>query len=117
MNDYSSFVDIKVRGNPVLYLPAELPANNEVTDLHNLIEIKSLPRIIQRMGDVKPEDLPAPGLLYLPHPYVIPGGRFNEMYGWDSYFIALGLISSGLHDLAKGMVNNLLFEINTTAPC
>lgn len=32
-----------------------------------------------------------PGLLYLPRPYVVPGGRFNEMYGWDSYFIVLGL--------------------------
>ena len=32
------------------------------------------------------------GLLYLPHPYVVPGGRFNEMYGWDSYFIILGLL-------------------------
>ena len=30
------------------------------------------------------------GLLYLPRPYVVPGGRFNEMYGWDSYFIVLG---------------------------
>ena len=29
------------------------------------------------------------GLLYLPEPYVVPGGRFNEMYGWDSYFINL----------------------------
>src|SRR5205823_14956424 len=28
-----------------------------------------------------------PGLLFLPFPYVVPGGRFNEMYGWDSYFI------------------------------
>src|SRR5215471_13750726 len=28
-----------------------------------------------------------PGLLYLPRSYVVPGGRFNEMYGWDSYFI------------------------------
>src|ERR1700689_3989449 len=32
------------------------------------------------------------GLLYLPKPYVVPGGRFNEMYGWDSYFIVLGLL-------------------------
>src|SRR5687768_15343893 len=32
------------------------------------------------------------GLLYLPRPYVVPGGRFNEMYGWDSYFIQVGLL-------------------------
>jgi neutral trehalase len=30
------------------------------------------------------------GLLYLPYRYVVPGGRFNEMYGWDSYFTATG---------------------------
>nr|WP_240489360.1 alpha,alpha-trehalase [Legionella parisiensis] len=27
------------------------------------------------------------GLLYLPHPYVVPGGRFNEMYAWDSFLL------------------------------
>ena len=35
------------------------------------------------------------GLLYMPHPYVVPGGRFNEMYGWDSYFIQVGLLRDG----------------------
>ena len=35
-----------------------------------------------------------PGLLYLANRYVVPGGRFNEMYGWDSYFIIRGLIET-----------------------
>ena len=35
------------------------------------------------------------GLLFLPGRYVVLGGRFNEMYGWDSYFIALGLLRQG----------------------
>ncbi|WP_370569517.1 trehalase family glycosidase [Legionella sp. MW5194] len=52
------------------------------------------------------------GLLYLPHPYVVPGGRFNEMYGWDSYFIQLGLLESGRLQLARCMVDNLIYEIN-----
>jgi alpha,alpha-trehalase len=51
------------------------------------------------------------GLLYLPKPYVVPGGRFNEMYGWDSYFILLGLLGDDEIDLAKGMVENFLYEI------
>jgi alpha,alpha-trehalase len=51
------------------------------------------------------------GLLYLPHPYVVPGGRFNEMYGWDSYFILLGLIRDGELELAKCMVQQLLYEV------
>jgi alpha,alpha-trehalase len=52
-----------------------------------------------------------PGLLYLPKPYVVPGGRFNEMYGWDSYFILLGLVSGGRLDLARAMNDNFLYEI------
>lgn len=51
------------------------------------------------------------GLLYLPNPYIVPGGRFNEMYGWDSYFINLGLLRDGEIELAKGMTDNLLYEI------
>lgn len=44
-------------------------------------------------------------------PYVVPGGRFNELYGWDSYFITLGLLQDGRTDLAKGMADNLLYEV------
>ncbi len=51
------------------------------------------------------------GLLYLPKPYVVPGGRFNEMYGWDSYFIQLGLLRDGHVELAKDMADNFLYEI------
>lgn len=51
------------------------------------------------------------GLLYLPEPYVVPGGRFNEMYGWDSYFILQGLLRDGQAGLAKSMTNNFLYEV------
>ena len=44
-------------------------------------------------------------------PFVVPGGRFNEMYGWDSYFEALGLLEDGRVDLAKGMVDNFVYQI------
>ncbi|KAI5180325.1 alpha,alpha-trehalase [Nematocida sp. AWRm80] len=46
-----------------------------------------------------------------PCPFYVPGGRFNEMYGWDSYFIAKGLIHSG--DLAESMciAENLRYQI------
>lgn len=44
-------------------------------------------------------------------PYVVPGGRFNEMYGWDSYFEALGLLKDGRVDLAKSMVDNFVYQI------
>jgi alpha,alpha-trehalase len=44
-------------------------------------------------------------------PFVVPGGRFNELYGWDSYMESLGLLVSDRVDLAKGMVVNFCFEI------
>jgi alpha,alpha-trehalase len=44
-------------------------------------------------------------------PYVVPGGRFNELYCWDSYFIVLGLLQDGRYDLARGMADNLLYEV------
>ena len=52
------------------------------------------------------------GLLYLPRPYVVPGGRFNEMYGWDSYFIQVGLLEDGELALARVMVDNFVYEID-----
>ncbi|KAJ1660409.1 alpha,alpha-trehalase nth1 [Dispira simplex] len=50
-------------------------------------------------------------LIHTPVPFVVPGGRFNEMYGWDSYFEALGLLVDGRLDLAKGMVENFIYSI------
>jgi len=44
-------------------------------------------------------------------PFVVPGGRFNEMYGWDSHFIASGLIADERLDLARGLVDNAVYEI------
>lgn len=44
-------------------------------------------------------------------PYVVPGGRFNELYCWDSYFITLGLLADGRADLACGMADNFLYEV------
>ncbi|WP_224488572.1 trehalase family glycosidase [Robertkochia flava] len=44
-------------------------------------------------------------------PFVVPGGRFNEMYGWDSYFEGLGLIRDDRNDLARAMVDNFCYQI------
>jgi alpha,alpha-trehalase len=44
-------------------------------------------------------------------PYVVPGGRFNELYCWDSYFIVQGLLQDGRKDLARGMADNLIYEM------
>src|SRR5213594_5066691 len=52
-------------------------------------------------------------LIPLPNPYVVPGGRFREIYYWDSYFTMLGLIESGRTDLVKGMLDNFAYLIRT----
>lgn len=44
-------------------------------------------------------------------PFVVPGGRFNEMYGWDSYFILLGLLADKRFTLARSIVDNFVYEI------
>jgi alpha,alpha-trehalase len=53
-----------------------------------------------------PTTPPYSSLLPLPRPYVVPGGRFRELYYWDSYFTMLGLAESGRSDLLKDMVEN-----------
>ena len=50
-------------------------------------------------------------LIPLPHPYIVPGGRFREIYYWDTYFTAEGLAASGRVDLVKNMIRNFVHLI------
>jgi alpha,alpha-trehalase len=68
-------------------------------------------KIDLRRLPARPLEMREHGLLYLPWPYVVPGGRFNEMYGWDSFFIQLGLLRDGEHGRARDTVDNFLYEI------
>ncbi|HCJ6374367.1 alpha,alpha-trehalase [Citrobacter sp. RHBSTW-00671] len=52
-------------------------------------------------------------LLPLPEPYVVPGGRFREIYYWDSYFTMLGLAESNRWDKVSDMVANFAYEIDS----
>ena len=47
-------------------------------------------------------------LIPMPHPYIVPGGRFREIYYWDSYFTALGLMHDGHRDIVVSMLKNFL---------
>jgi len=60
--------------------------------------------VLQRQPD---EVEPYSSLLPLPRPYVVPGGRFSEIYYWDTYFTMLGLERDGRHDLALDMLENM----------
>jgi len=52
-------------------------------------------------------------LLPLPHSYVVPGGRFREIYYWDSYFTMLGLAASDRWDLVQSMLDNFAYLLAT----
>jgi alpha,alpha-trehalase len=113
MNECKSVIDTKLAANSVMYLPAEFPEPAALKELQKQckFEVKPLPAVIHHPGEVDANSLNPPGLLYLENKYVVPGGRFNEMYGWDSYFIIRGLVTDGRLELARGMVENFFFEI------
>ncbi|MDM0053133.1 alpha,alpha-trehalase TreF [Variovorax sp. J22R115] len=52
-------------------------------------------------------------LLQLPRAYIVPGGRFRELYYWDSYFTLLGLCGDGHAQLMRGMLENFAYLIDT----
>ena len=90
------------RTEDVARVEAQLRSEMKPQDFAH-IELRTLPEDFNQIHEH--------GLLYLPRPYVVPGGRFNEMYGWDSYFIQVGLLRDGEIDLAKDMADNFIYEI------
>jgi alpha,alpha-trehalase len=109
-----TYGDPKTDDEPILYLPAEMPEPSAIKDLklRCRVDVRRLPQLVAIPGDVDLSKIDNEGLLYLEHPYVVPGGQFNEMYGWDSYFIILGLLHDNRIALAKGMVENFFFELD-----
>ncbi len=86
-------------------------ASGFVTDTtKNLTEhINSLWPVLTRSGD---KAVKGSTLIPLPKPYIVPGGRFREIYYWDSYFTMLGLKESGREDMIKNMLDNFVYLIN-----
>ena len=109
----ATYPDSKVEGERTLYLPAgaQIPGALDEIRTKCAVRIEHLPA--QTHASVTPvsSEIRKHGLLYLEHPYVVPGGQFNEMYGWDSYFIIRGLLRDNRPELAKGMVENFFYEI------
>jgi alpha,alpha-trehalase len=113
LTDCKVIVDPKLAAASVLYLPADFDAPADVQEMQKRcgVQVKHLPQVIHKLGEVDASNLEPAGLLYLNNKYVVPGGRFNEMYGWDSYFIVRGLVQDKRVELARGMVENFFFEI------
>jgi len=70
----------------------------------------SLWPVLKRVSDAKNE---GSTLIPLPQPYIVPGGRFREVYYWDSYFTMLGLAESGEFELIDDMLENFAHLIET----
>jgi alpha,alpha-trehalase len=112
MTDCNTVVDPKLAEESILYLPAGFATPDSVRAIQQRchIKVEHLPVSITGPGQVTTNITP-PGLLYLANRYVVPGGRFNEMYGWDTYFIVRGLVEDKRLDLARGIIENFFFEI------
>ncbi len=133
--DSKTFVDCVPRGDPVGILAAYRAAQGQPGfDLRAFVHAHfSVPRVhashyvsdpgqplaahIDSLWPVltrQPREHPPKGsLLPLPHPYVVPGGRFAELYYWDSYFTMLGLAESGQTELLHAMTDNFAYLIDT----
>ena len=105
-----------------VYIPFE---DDKALTYYRKLEADFPIKAIQLPEDITPEYVKTinkkPGLLALKLimvegkiegvPFVVPGGRFNEMYGWDSYFESVGLLIDGKTKLAKAMADNFQYEI------
>ena len=76
---------------------------------------KPLVQHLQDLWDVlkrQPSDNQGGTLIPLPHSYIVPGGRFREVYYWDSYFTMLGLQISKRVDIIQNMIDNFAYLLN-----
>lgn len=97
------------------FVTAELPASGFVSDPDRTLEehIDTLWEVLTRRPKEHPQ---LSSLLPLPHDYVVPGGRFSELYYWDSYFTMLGLHGSKKQqnvELLRSMADNFAYLIDT----
>lgn len=98
-----------VADNFIIPLSAAAGYRTDIKD--NVIEhIEELWNVLQRSAD-KPVE--GSSLIPLPYPYIVPGGRFREVFYWDSYFTMLGLAESNRWDIIEDMIENFAYLIHT----
>ncbi|KAL3125640.1 hypothetical protein niasHT_010220 [Heterodera trifolii] len=71
---------------------------------------KDLNNLWKQLGRKMPDELKDSNrhsLLYVPNPFVVPGGRFREFYYWDTYWIIRGLLASGMKKSVKNICQNI----------
>ena len=91
------------------WLPTTSPSIYKDTTKDVVQHISTLWKVLQRRADTA---IQGSSLLPLPFPYIVPGGRFREVYYWDSYFTMLGLKESGEYEMIENMIRNFAFLID-----
>lgn len=88
------------------------PTTNFQADTSRSVEehIMALWPVLTRQPD---DNKQGSSLITLPQSYIVPGGRFSEIYYWDSYFTILGLKASGRTDMVEAMANNFAYLIDS----
>lgn len=111
-NNYELLED-KITQNLGKFIDVHFIIPQETNTYHT--DSSSINLHINKLWDVlkRPADEPVTGtLLPLPNPYIVPGGRFREIYYWDSYFTMLGLQEDGEVEIIRNMVDNFSYLID-----
>lgn len=126
-SDQKRFVDCEPKGNPDFIVSAYLDQKTHTgfslksfVALHfdtiqndTTAMLQHINYLWNDLTKVPGKQKPYSSLLALPNSYIIPGGRFKEIYYWDSYFTMLGLQEAGKVDMIENMVGNFAFLIET----
>ncbi|HEX3835382.1 MAG TPA: alpha,alpha-trehalase TreF [Steroidobacteraceae bacterium] len=88
---------------------APAPPQGSIAPMPLSVHIDTLWSQLERRSATVP---PYSSALPVPKPYVVPGGRFRELYYWDSYFTMLGLAQSGRRDLVQDMISDFAWLID-----
>lgn len=100
------------KARPILYISQKEDISAVEAKLKSICCAEHLNQIELRHLPASWRDIEHHGLLYLPNHYVVPGGSFNEMYGWDSYFITRGLLCDDEVEFARDMADNLFYQVD-----
>ena len=101
-------VDLATFVNTHFDIPEMISATSQ-TKFENVADyIEHMWQVLTRTPDTEQKD----SLIALTRPYIVPGGRFREIYYWDTYFTALGLIDAGRTDMAINMLVNFVDILN-----
>lgn len=90
-----------------------LPSTQDAVSVDEIVPVRErIEQLWVQLARAADHVDPNSSLIELPRPYIVPGGRFREIYYWDSYFTMLGLAESGRFDLIEDMVQNFAHLID-----